>query len=723
MADKEMKTLQFPGSTDVYHVVDEEAREAASSAVKTVNGQAPDETGNVQVAAGVGGTTDYNSLANRPSIGGVTLTGDKTLDDLGAVKVAQGTEAANKFLGTDENGNVVIKEVPDSAVTVDDTLTKSGQAADAAVVGEELRNLSSDKAPVLLSLTNTYATTNDNKVSTVRDNLFDNSTQITGKYILATGELGKNDNACVSEYIDITAGITYGFQYVGTYTYVGSIEKLAFYDENQEFICMEQPWYNGTQEFFVSCVAPDNATYARISFPASATQVMFSIGSTIADYVEFGVDVGEVEESTPTSKYTVYIASDPLAEAIRNVDNPEYQLYDYMVEDKDGVAEWVVEHAHNGSYACRITPNNINGNTVTFQGFSLYPKNDYCGLWIYASRNAIGPTTGRNLAFTVSLNDVNIDTYDRTNLTAGMQYLQVSTSGITAPITKIKITVTYSDENNIPSLYVASVSSGKLHKTPMVIWTHDCTASNFYVKGYPLFRDYKIPANFDYHPGLSSGAGTSWTDSSEALCHFEMLANNMGYGIYSTTRNYPGTIPTDYATGEWGDFATYLWRVCNEWGIFGPNMVHSANHYVGAAYNKAMITAGFPIIRHAQKEGATVAYFDQDTREFPCSGLSGGWEDPSSVLVTFKQYVDGCIKQGADIMIITHSILDSDDGSGLNISTEAITLCLEYLHNLHQAGVVQAVSVEEFLSSRAPELYASWQKHKQADEQRYCITR
>lgn len=39
-------------------------------------------------AGGGGGTTNYNALANKPSINGVTLQGDKTATDLGLVGLA-----------------------------------------------------------------------------------------------------------------------------------------------------------------------------------------------------------------------------------------------------------------------------------------------------------------------------------------------------------------------------------------------------------------------------------------------------------------------------------------------------------------------------------------------------------------------------------------------------------------------------------------------------------
>lgn len=63
-------------------------------------------------SGGGGGTSNYNDLTNKPSIGGVTLSGDKSLSDLGAVAASQGAGNAGKFLGIDNTGAVVAMSLP-----------------------------------------------------------------------------------------------------------------------------------------------------------------------------------------------------------------------------------------------------------------------------------------------------------------------------------------------------------------------------------------------------------------------------------------------------------------------------------------------------------------------------------------------------------------------------------------------------------------------------------
>ena len=50
--------------------------------------------------SGSGGTTDYNALTNKPSINGITLTGNKTPLDLGITFTIPISEPTNKVLGS-----------------------------------------------------------------------------------------------------------------------------------------------------------------------------------------------------------------------------------------------------------------------------------------------------------------------------------------------------------------------------------------------------------------------------------------------------------------------------------------------------------------------------------------------------------------------------------------------------------------------------------------------
>ena len=50
--------------------------------------------------SGSSGTTNYNDLLNKPSINGITLTGNKTSIDLGINAIIPSTEPTNKVVGS-----------------------------------------------------------------------------------------------------------------------------------------------------------------------------------------------------------------------------------------------------------------------------------------------------------------------------------------------------------------------------------------------------------------------------------------------------------------------------------------------------------------------------------------------------------------------------------------------------------------------------------------------
>lgn len=61
---------------------------------------------------GTGGTTNYNKLSNKPQLNGVTLEGNKTLDQVGVLAKNQGSSNSGKYLSVGSDGNVVLADAP-----------------------------------------------------------------------------------------------------------------------------------------------------------------------------------------------------------------------------------------------------------------------------------------------------------------------------------------------------------------------------------------------------------------------------------------------------------------------------------------------------------------------------------------------------------------------------------------------------------------------------------
>ena len=78
-------------------------------------------------ASSGGGTTDYNDLTNQPQLNGVTLKGNKTLDQIGAVQKNQGSGNSGKYLSVGSDGNVTLSDAPSGGTTDYNNLSNKPQ--------------------------------------------------------------------------------------------------------------------------------------------------------------------------------------------------------------------------------------------------------------------------------------------------------------------------------------------------------------------------------------------------------------------------------------------------------------------------------------------------------------------------------------------------------------------------------------------------------------------
>jgi hypothetical protein len=90
---------------------------------------------------GGGGTSDYTQLSNKPQINGVTLTGNKTGADLGLVNAVTGKQLSTEDYTTAEKTKLAGIEAQANKTVIDDTLTNTGEAADAKAVGDEISDV------------------------------------------------------------------------------------------------------------------------------------------------------------------------------------------------------------------------------------------------------------------------------------------------------------------------------------------------------------------------------------------------------------------------------------------------------------------------------------------------------------------------------------------------------------------------------------------------------
>ena len=103
-------------------------------------------------ASSGGGTTDYNDLTNQPQLNGVTLEGNKTLDQIGAVQKNQGSVNSGKYLSVGSDGNVTLSDAPSGGSldpeqvnqAVEDYLTENPVSGMTAEQEQQLNQNTSD---------------------------------------------------------------------------------------------------------------------------------------------------------------------------------------------------------------------------------------------------------------------------------------------------------------------------------------------------------------------------------------------------------------------------------------------------------------------------------------------------------------------------------------------------------------------------------------------------
>lgn len=94
-------------------------------------------------SGGGGGTSDYTQLSNKPQINGNTLSGNTSGSDLGLVNAENGKGLSTNDYTTADKNKLSEIEAQANKTVIDDTLTNTGEAADAKATGDavaELRN-------------------------------------------------------------------------------------------------------------------------------------------------------------------------------------------------------------------------------------------------------------------------------------------------------------------------------------------------------------------------------------------------------------------------------------------------------------------------------------------------------------------------------------------------------------------------------------------------------
>ena len=133
---------------------DEDGREIVIPGLKIGDGRhSLEDLEFANEGGGSGGTSNYNALRNKPKIGGVTLEGDKTLEDLGLQEIHSGTAAewADRASEISVDGAVYIyQDLNPPVIRIGDGVTEIGNLPE--MKGYDSDTAKNDVYSYLLSL-------------------------------------------------------------------------------------------------------------------------------------------------------------------------------------------------------------------------------------------------------------------------------------------------------------------------------------------------------------------------------------------------------------------------------------------------------------------------------------------------------------------------------------------------------------------------------------------
>lgn len=200
----------------------------------------------------------------------------------------QGLENAGKMLVVGEDGNVILKDAKDVDVEIDTTLTHSGKAADAKVVGDKISILKEDLA------------TNLGKKQKSPNLINVNSSEcVTGYYDSITGTFTSVDQGFTSNFIEFDSDSTYRYSFPTSWF----SQDVTLWDESKQLIQSEKSLSNfRTISDGVATFKLDKSSPTYDSAFGTAKYIRFSAYKADADFSKMMA----VKDIPYPSKFTPY---------------------------------------------------------------------------------------------------------------------------------------------------------------------------------------------------------------------------------------------------------------------------------------------------------------------------------------------------------------------------------------------------------------------------------
>lgn len=395
------------------------------------------------------------------------------------------------------------------------------------------------------------------------------------------------------------------------------------------------------------------------------------------------------------------------------VKNPYYAFSEMSMVDSDSITSLSDLHLRNAEHGVLITTPDTSAHTVSFT-CNIPTNGKRIGLFIWSSR--------KNIDNGITLS-ISVDGTSKTpKVKEGFDYYWFD--GITENITLINVTVISKVAG--AEIYLDSVEVGYyMTEKATIMFNFDTSPRNFMVAGFDLFAKYGFKAttqyNVDYEPnGNIEGAPAIGFD---ADIHKRLIDGGHDYASYSgwNEKGYGNKLPIpsytdESAYDEQKAHADIMWKLNNSEGVYAPVCVHSNYHKAGEVYERALVDAGFPMIRIAPSNdnNACFAHFDSvDYRAmipYFITGVVGADEVQGLKDVIYYACNNNlCLQIGSHMVEeqgleeLTHS---------MNIGYEAMNEILRYIKTKVDAGVCEVITTQEFIRRYVPDLYSTWYEER-----------
>lgn len=396
--------------------------------------------------------------------------------------------------------------------------------------------------------------------------------------------------------------------------------------------------------------------------------------------------------------------------------------------DADGIATASTEHLRNAASGYKVySAVDDTEQTIRFD-CNVPTKGQRIGFWIWMDRRTVGVYGGNDYdsyfaTMTITANNTTkvYDYNGRGNsLKSGLNYYWFSYAEIGDTLTSIEIK--WKGKTGA-TMYLDSVEVGyRMTDKAVIMFNLDCSANNFYKSaGYGLFKAYGFPCTYQYT--LNSATPGDTAPAFDLELHKKLVSEGFDYATYSGWNAAEGETKPSYDNeadySRWENHADLMWQVNNSVGVYAPSIVHSTGFISGETYQRAMVDAGFPMVRTDNPAGigACFAYFDPvDYREIKPYFFYNVFSADADAIISIKAAILHAVNNNLCLQIGTHIIQPEEytptSGMDMNCGVLAMEEILKYVKRYSDAGKCEVLTSQGFLEKCAPELYATWYEER-----------